>query len=133
MNKTFISQLNELSNTTRKVLNSYYNLNNNFTNMCDAGSCLLWYFVDSKYHLTIRDNYITFGTFKDKGHFWNVVKGIIVDTTVDQFGDYNTGVITLQYTKYYTEKIIELWDRVLISNMMENEIKYYKNNNKLVA
>jgi hypothetical protein len=132
MNKTFVSQLNELSNTTRKVLNSYYNLNNNYSNMCDAGSLLLWYLVDSKYHLSIRDNYITFGTFKENGHFWNVIKGVIVDTTIDQFGNYETGVITEQ-SKYYTEKIIELWNKDLICIMMENEIRYYIDNNKLIA
>jgi hypothetical protein len=134
MDKSFISQLESLSTLTRNVLNSCYNLNNNFTNWCDAGSCLLWYFVDSKYHLHTKDNYITFGKFNNEGHFWNVVNGIIVDNTVDQFGNYKTGVVTLDTAKQYTEKFIELWDRNLISSMMENEIKYYKDNYiKLVA
>lgn len=44
------------------------------------------------------------GTFNCKGHFWNVIEGIIVDTTIDQFGEYEPGVIDKKYIKNYKVK-----------------------------
>lgn len=44
------------------------------------------------------------GEFNGNGHFWNIVNGIYVDITVDQFGDYKYGVVSESNIHQYTIK-----------------------------
>lgn len=79
-----------------------YEIDGDFTGWCELGTMLLFRII--KDHHPNFSNEAIEGTFNGKGHFWNVIENVIVDTTVDQFGKYEPGIIDKRYTKNYKVK-----------------------------
>lgn len=77
-------------------------IDGDFKNWCELGTMLLFRVIKEEYPELSNEAMV--GTFNCKGHFWNVIEGIIVDTTIDQFGEYEPGVIDKKYIKNYKVK-----------------------------
>lgn len=117
-------ELQQLNYIVRKSVSECNDLDYDFTDWCEGASSLMWYLVKEKYNIDTKDNYIALGTFKNKGHYWNVINGIIIDTTIDQFGKLKTGIISAKSTKNYKQKSTLLTDIEDIKSLMSEEIDY---------
>lgn len=117
-------ELQQLSNTVREAVSECNYLEYDFTDWCEGSSLLMWYLVKEKYNITGKDNYVASGKFKGHGHFWNVINGVIVDTTVDQFARIKTGIISSKTVKNYKQKATILDDVEDVKELMSEEIKY---------
>lgn len=116
--------LQQLSNIVREAVSECNYLEYDFTDWCEGSSLLLWYLVKEKYNITGKDNYVASGTFKDKGHFWNVINGVLIDTTVDQFAKVKTGIVSSKTSKNYKQKATILDDIEDVKQLMSEEIEY---------
>lgn len=85
----------------RKTMNCIIEeINGDFTDWCELGTMLLFRLIRDKE--PNWENKVVRGYYKDNGHFWNVVNGMIVDTTVDQFGKIKPGVVNKKWLNNYT-------------------------------
>lgn len=103
MDNITINKINIINDEIRNKMNSIIEeIQGDFTDWCELGSMLMYRFV--KENLPQLNIKIIEGTFKDEGHFWNEINGIIVDTTIDQFGKYKSGVVNKKFIKNYKTK-----------------------------
>lgn len=87
----------------RKTMNSIIEeINGNFEGWCELGTMLLYRVIGDKY--PEFKNEVFEGSFKNEGHFWNVINGVVVDTTIDQFGRYKVGIVNKKHLNNYKIK-----------------------------
>lgn len=65
-------------------------------------------------------NEVAEGTFKGNGHFWNIIDGVVVDTTIDQFGRYKPGIINKKHLKNYNIKKKVEFNREDLNHMTQD-------------
>lgn len=122
------NELNKLTDKIRTAMNSAIpEIQNNFEGWCELASMTL-YRVIREYLPDLENNLIE-GTFNGLGHFWNVIDNTIVDITIDQFGNYNVGVIdNKDVLALYVEKDIIEPDEYDLINITDDVYDYLKLN-----
>lgn len=70
----------------------------------EQASIIMWKYINDIKLVEPNQNKVVLGEFNGNGHFWNIVNGIYVDITVDQFGDYKYGVVLESNIHQYTIK-----------------------------
>ena len=74
------------------------------TDECEQASIISWKYINDIKLVDPTYNKVALGEFNGNGHFWNIVNGIYIDITVDQFGNYKWGVIQESDIHQYTIK-----------------------------
>lgn len=93
--------LNWYVETIRNKMNEIIEeINDDFTDWCELGTMLLFRLIRDKE--PTWDNKVVRGYYNGNGHFWNVMNGVIVDTTIDQFGRIKPGVVNKKQLRNYT-------------------------------
>lgn len=107
MNQLEKELLNEYCSEIRKAMNSIIQeINGDFTDWCELGTMLMFRLVRDT--IPTLKNEVAVGWYKGSGHFWNIIDGEIIDTTVDQFGKIKPGVINKKWIKNYKIKNIKI-------------------------
>ena len=111
--------LNWYVETIRKTMNYIIEeINGDFTDWCELGTMLLFRLIRDRE--PSWDNKVARGYYKNDGHFWNVINGVVVDTTVDQFGGIKPGVINKKWLKNYTVDKFVNFDEEDLMRMTES-------------
>lgn len=98
-------------------------INGDFTGWCELGTMLLFRLVRDIE--PTWDNKVARGYYKDEGHFWNIINGVIVDTTVDQFGNIKPGIVNKRYiNNYIIDKFVKFNEEDL-RHMTDTDDLYY--------
>ncbi|HCL4455248.1 TPA: hypothetical protein N2D10_003275 [Clostridium botulinum] len=101
MDKITLDLINIYSNKIRKTLNSMIEeINGDFTGWCELTSMMVYRIIKENFP-NIKENKIVEGTFKNDGHYWNIIDGVTVDLAIDQFGRYKTGIINKRWLNNY--------------------------------
>lgn len=93
-------------------------IDGDFEGWCELGTMLLFKVIESKF--PDLSNEVAEGTFKGNGHFWNIIDGIVVDTTIDQFGRYKPGIINKRHFKNYSIKKKVEFNREDLNHMTQD-------------
>lgn len=117
-------KINIINEAIRKTMNdTITEINGDFTGWCELGSMLMFRYIKENFpNLNVK---IIEGTFKNEGHFWNEINGLIVDTTIDQFGKYKSGVVNKKFLNNYNpikEKIYK--DKEDFNNFIDDVYNY---------
>lgn len=106
--------LNWYVETIRKKMNDIIEeINGDFTGWCELGAMILFRLIRDKE--PSWDNKVVRSYYNGNGHFWNVINGVIVDTTIDQFGKIKPGVVNKKWLNNYTfDKFVSFEEEDLI-------------------
>jgi len=101
-------KINILSDIIREKMNSIIEeIDGDFVGWCELATESMKEAV-SKYIPEIKFNEVYKGKFKNEGHFWNVIDGVIVDLTIEQFGKYKSGIINKKFLNNYQGSKIQI-------------------------
>ena len=118
-----IKLLNHYTNEIRNKMNEIIEeIDNDFTDWCELGTMLMYRLIKEKF--PNADNKAVLGFYNGNGHFWNEINGVIVDTTVDQFGKIKVGVVNKKWLKNYKIKEYKRWHEEDLIHMTQSVYDY---------
>ena len=97
-----ITSLRHIASEVRRSMVIEFCGEDDMAGECEQASIIMWKYINDIKLVEPNQNKVVLGEFNGNGHIWNIVNGIYVDITVDQFGDYKWGVISNSDKYRYT-------------------------------
>lgn len=115
--------LNHYVFEVRRAMNeAIQEIKGDYTDWCELGTMVLFRLLQ---HIDpTANNTVARGKYKESGHFWNVINGKIVDTTIDQFGKIKPGVINDKWLNNYTVDKYVVFDKEDLIKMTEEVFEF---------
>lgn len=102
----------------RRAMNeAIQEINDDYTDWCELGTMVLFRLIQDID--PTASNVVARGKYKEDGHFWNIINGKIVDTTIDQFGKIKPGVINKKWLNNYVVDKYVVFDEEDLIRMTE--------------
>ena len=124
---SLVKTLESMAKDVRKAMIVEFCGEDDMTGECEQASIILWKYVKDIELVNPNENKVALGYFKGEGHFWNIINGIYVDITVDQFGEYSWGVVSEdKYCDYSIEKYMDYSNDISLLNIADDFLSHIK-------
>ena len=118
--------LKKISIDIRKAMIKVFNGEDDVEGECEQASIILWKYINDTGLVSSDKNKVALGTFNNHGHYWNIVDDIFVDITIDQFGEYEYGVIgsNIIKDKYAIKEYVDYVDEISLLEASDEFLKH---------